>query len=62
MYDTVDKVSESKTTSVSNRPNKIPQLEVISKILELVITKDNWTVSILTGLGSSLASVAPEKQ
>ena len=62
MYDTVDKVSESKTTSVSNRPNKIPQLEVISKSLELVITKDNWTVSILTGLGSSLASVAPEKQ
>ena len=55
------KVGESRTTAVSNRPNKIPQLEQISKLLELIIPKDNLYVSLLTGLGSSFESVTPEK-
>ena len=47
-YDTVDKVEESRTTSVSNRPNEITILEKIPKPSEVIIPKANFYVSILT--------------
>ena len=40
-YDTVDKVEKSRTNSVSNRPNKIPQVEKIQNLPELIIPKEN---------------------
>ena len=38
--DTVDKSEDSRTTSVSNRPNKLLQFEKIPKPLEVTITED----------------------
>ena len=47
---------------MSNRPNKILQLEIVPKSPELNIPKDNLDVSVLTWFGSSLASATPEQK
>ena len=44
----VNKVYNSRTTSVSKRHNKIPQLETRPKPLELIISESNLYVSVLT--------------
>ena len=44
-----------------NRPNKITPLEKIPKPSEVITPKENLDVSVLTGVGSSLASVMPEQ-
>ena len=45
---------------MSNRPNKITQLEEITKPSELIIPKDNLDISVLSVLVSNLASVTPD--
>ena len=60
--DKFDRVDKSRTTSVSNKPNKITQLEKRPKPSEVIIPKDNLDVSVLTGSVSSLASVTPEEK
>ena len=47
---TVDKVYESGTTFVYNRPSKISQREKNPKPPELIIIKENLDVSLLTVL------------
>ena len=44
---TVNKVEESRATSVYNGPNEITQLKKITKPSELIITKENLDLSVL---------------
>ena len=60
--DTVDKVEESRDTSVSNRPNEITKSEKLIKPPEIIIPKDNLDISVLSVLGSSLSSVTPDQK
>ena len=59
---TVYTVEESRSTSVSNRPNEITLLEKITKSSEVIIPKDNLDLYFLSGLGSSLSSVTPNQK
>ena len=47
---------------MSNRPNKITQLEQIPKPTEIIIPNDNLYVAVLTGSVSRLASFTPEQK
>ena len=57
----VNTVQESRTTLVSNRPNKLRNKK-IAKPSEVIIPKNNLYVYVLTGLGLTLAIIRSEKK
>ena len=60
--DIVDEVEEPRDTSASNRPNKMTKFEKITKPAKIVIDQDNLDLYVLSGLGSSLVSITPDKK
>ena len=61
-YYIFNKVEEPRATSVSNIPNEITQIRIITKTAEVIIAQENLYLSIFNELGASLWNIKPDQK
>ena len=61
-YDIFNEVEEPRAVSVSNKTNEITQISNKKKTVEVIISQENLDISVLSGLGASLASITPDQK